>query len=898
MNPSPALVQRIWLGLGLLSFAAAGSALPEGPPDRNRPVEITLSTPEIYPSSLTEPSPVGMVDVNPPFLHWQRAYADPRQRRREKLSTLFYFRLARSETMQAPVFESGARRWSFYSPYRTLEPGTWYWQCGEASQSTPTAITWSKVFSFSISGREVVRKTPPYAVLEDGLRRNGHPRIECRSADVGHLLPEDPVLARDLLRLAEQALQAKLPATFMDFSKWDDPTVRKSGTTKNQKASYILDDFEQNKLMPVVRGFLLTGDRRYLDEALAASTMLIRGYAELKANNLEAGFVTDIYDRSINSLYDSLHGHLPAGKRAELQAAVATAGRASFETLLDAYEHIPYNEHRWQSFIRAAILKAMSLVGEEPAASEWMQYLYDLWNYKVPGAGRNDGGWFTGTGYFNASCQTLFVVPFLLSQHTGADFFDHPWYRNVGRFACYSTPPDHPSEGFGDKAGAYEATPVYDLVRNLRYLDPANPWNHRYVLSLAKIAGRSERTSAYLQSSTKWYELLLRRQHPAAAAALPTTYGKVTEQAAFFPDTGYVAMFTDLDDLESNAMVNFRSCPFGQNGHAHAAQNAFNLSWRGEKLFYRTGYYTSSNDPFSVPNYKHSRAHNTILADGIGTSMAHSGYGWMPRFLNGQRIAYCLGDASNAFTGEYGPYGEMLESRGIAVSRENGYGNPGVTRFRRHLVFLRPHTLLVYDELAAKSPVAWTFRLNAVDPITKVSDDSVAVRAASATATAKVYTLTGTQSLVTDQFFGGPAVDFQRKLSTTKDEWHADITTATKTARERLLTVVRINPGETDPTKPLGIVARTEGGMLTLTIDEWTISAELDPAKPSLLIVSDDKSSALLTGTAAESLSFAGQVFRPQQEGMTLLVEKSRGSPIVQQTGDRLPDAVVFSNGR
>jgi hypothetical protein len=867
-------------------------------PGRSQPAEIKLEQYELYPSSLTEPSPVGLVDVNPPFLHWQKKYADQRQRRREKLGTLFYFRLARSEAMHAPVFESGARRWSFYSPYQPLERGTWYWQCGVASQGSPTAITWSNVFSFTITGREVIRKTPPYAALEDGLRRNGHPRIECRSADVGHLLPEDPVLARDLIRLAEQALQAKLPATFMDFSKWDDPTVRKSGTTKNQKASYILDDFEQNKLMPVVRGFLLTGDRRYLDEALAASTVLIRGYAELKANHLEAGFVTDIYDRSINALYDSLYSHLPAGKRAELQAAVAAAGRASFETLLDAYEHIPYNEHRWQSFIRAAILKAMSLVGEEPAASEWMQYLYDLWNYKVPGAGRNDGGWFTGTGYFNASCQTLFVVPFLLSQHTGADFFDHPWYRNVGRFACYSTPPDHPSEGFGDKAGAYEAAPVYDLVRNLRYLDPANPWNHRYVLSLAKLAGRSERTSANLTSSTKWYELLLRKQHPAAAAALPATYGKVTEQAASFPDTGYVAMFTDLDDLESNAMVNFRSCPFGQNGHAHAAQNAFNLTWRGEKLFYRTGYYTSSNDPFSVPNYKHSRAHNTILADGIGTSMAHSGYGWVPRFLNGKRIAYCLGDASNAFTGEYGPYGEMLESRGIPVSRENGYGNPGVTRFRRHLIFLRPHTLLVYDELAAKNPVSWTFRLNAVDTITKVAEDTVTVRAASATATARVYTLTGTQSVVTDQFFGGPAVDFQRKLPTTKDEWHADITTATKTAQERLLTVVRINPGESDPSKPIRARARREGGTLTLTIDEWTVSAELDPSKPSLLIASDDKSGALLTGTAAESLSFAGQVFRPRQEGMTLLVEKSSEGSIVQQMGDRLPDAVVFSNGR
>ena len=537
----------------------------------------------------------------------------------------------------------------------------------------------------------------------------------------------------------------------------------------------------------------------------------------------------------------------------------------------------------------------MGLVGDVPEASEWMAYLYDLWNFKAPGAGRNDGGWFTGTGYFTASGDTLFILPYLLSLHTGANFFDHPWYHNVGRFLCYSTLPEHPSEGFGDNAGDYHAGPVMDVVRNLRYLDPDNPWNHRYLLLNGKDAGRSGRASGFLQFAIRWYELQLMKQHPDALKSHERA-APITEQAAFFPDTGFVAMCSDADHLERNAMVNFRSCPFGQDGHAHAAQNAFNLTWQGRKLFFRTGYYTSANDPFSAQNYKHTRAFNTILADGIGQSMAHSGYGWVPRFLNGERIAYCLGDASAAYTGEYELYGEMLRERGIAVAPTNGFGNPGVTRFRRHLVFLRPLTLLVYDELEAKQPVTWTFRLNSPETITKVAEDSVAVQNGDATATARMFTRTGVRTIVTDQFFGGPAVDFLNKLKTTRNEWHADLNTAGKTARERLLTIIRINPGATDPKQPLRLTEEIKDGELSLAVDGWRIVAQLDATKPSLLTATDDKTAALLTGTAAEHMEFGGRTYRAARRGVTVLMENHGAETSVHQAPDELPDVARCGN--
>lgn len=886
------IVSMILSGMWALGFTAQVQAQIKG---TDSPSEIKMDRYEIYPTFYDAPFPVGDVDVNPVFLHYRKKYADEKLRNKEKMNNLYYFRMARNTDMKKPEFESGARRWSFYCPYQKLEKGTWFWQCGMATIDSPDKITWSAKYSFVISGNEREVKWPHYKVLKDALLKNGHPRILCLKPDIGNLMPEDKKLAADLQKALDVVLKKPMPTTFMDFSKWKDPSMRKSGTTDAQKASYLIGDFETLKLMPVIRGYLLTGDKRYLNEGLAAFDLLVKGYKELSDNKLGVGFVTDSYGRSLINIFDSFYNEIEKDRRDVMLVALKESAEKTFDELLDGYEHIPHNEHRWQSYIRSSIFQAMALLGEVDEASEWLEYLYDLWNLKMPGAGRNCGGWYTGNGYFNASVQTQSCVPYVLSRHTGVDFFDHPWYHKVGKYLCYTSLPYHPSGGYGDKAGGYteEGAPMIDLVRNLRFIHPDNPWNQRYYETIRPFCFRSEAVREYLESEPKWFELQLRKQRPEVLKN--SGYMKVTEQAALFNDVGYVAMASDMDNIEKNATISFRSCPYGQSNHAHAAQNAFDMTWQGRKLFFSTGYYTSSNDPFSVQCYKHSRAHNTILADGMGTSMAHSGYGWIARFLNSDKIAYSLGDASNAFTGEYGPYAEMLIDRGVPVTPENGFGNPGVTRFRRHIVYLRPYILLVYDELEAKKPVTWTFQLNADDPITRIDDSSAAVKNSKATATVKLYTLTGSQCIATDKFYV-PANDFQRKLPTTRNQGHATINTKTKTDKERLLTVIRINPGETDATKPLNIRQHSEGSGLNLEIDGWSVFAEMDPTRPSLLTVMDNEGqNAILTGSNADAITVAGKAYKVDKKGMTLLLEKKGKEFVKQQAKDKLPDAAVYN---
>ena len=75
-----------------------------------------------------------------------------------------------------------------------------------------------------------------------------------------------------------------------------------------------------------------------------------------------------------------------------------------------------------------------------------------------------------------------------------------------------------------------------------------------------------------------------------------------------FAGVGLAALHTDVLNSARDTAVYFRSSPFGAKGHMHANQNAFNLSRRGEPLFYSSGYYTSFGDPHSLSSYRHTRA--------------------------------------------------------------------------------------------------------------------------------------------------------------------------------------------------------------------------------------------------------------------------------------------------
>lgn len=63
--------------------------------------------------------------------------------------------------------------------------------------------------------------------------------------------------------------------------------------------------------------------------------------------------------------------------------------------------------------------------------------------------------------------------------------------------------------------------------------------------------------------------------------------------------------------------------------------------------------------------YRNTRAHNSILVNGMGQRIGTEGYGWIPRYYEGTELSYVVGDASNA-------YGEVISPLWLERGRLSG----------------------------------------------------------------------------------------------------------------------------------------------------------------------------------------------------------------------------------
>ena len=192
------------------------------------------------------------------------------------------------------------------------------------------------------------------------------------------------------------------------------------------------------------------------------------------------------------------------------------------------------------------------------------------------------------------------------------------------------------------------------------------------------------------------------------------------------------------------------------------------------------------------------------------------------------------------------------------MTRENGFGKPGVTRFRRHLVLLRPSHVLIYDELEAAKPVTWTFMLHSLKPIRQLGNDWFAGANEHAAGYARLFCKESVTGSVTDQFFGIPVDEENKRGGQNPPNWHVSISTSNKLAATRFLTVIEVVPGKKLDDKP--VKPEAEGtGRVQLRLGDYTVTAELDPGKPSYLEVHDQTGNLRAGDRAGLTKHYVGQ---------------------------------------
>ncbi|MEG1585593.1 MAG: DUF4962 domain-containing protein [Bacteroidales bacterium] len=901
--------------------------------------EITLQQEQLIPTYINIPQPQGLVDENSPWLHVNIPLyeeSDINSVRKAKIARLkfkrrFYFKLSKDPSFQKDVFESGPKRWSFYNPYEHLSKGKWFWKYGVADPETPDKPIWhNETFSFQITGNERITPIPPKPEeLVNIVISRPAPTFQLFREEFGNLLPTEtwPEMANWGYTYYERKYNDNMSMsyTISDKDAIDAGYVDGNGVPNAQLIFYrkLLNNgitLRKRYINDLVAGYLLLGDRKFLDRAITKSRELWNffnsGSSYIASLGVNLVVKDEVWDRpyELKNFIDISPDVLTEAEKKEIIDEVYPS-TWSYPQDSEYAEHIVYEQHMWQEFMEKLKTPLIFARYKEEAREE-LKYAYELWLYRAPALSRTDGGSLEGDGYLGVHDSYLATIPWLLYKLTGYNYFKaHPWFANHGKYLTYINPFGNAGNPFcdGDTGGA---TMPY-LMEMMAYMVPENYWN----LWRFRTIGRSGYKNFTADLGKKDIALALLSLWTHVSPPDTTAMTPPAELASHFQDIGEVGMHTDLGNEKNNLHVVMHASPYGSGQHLHPAQNAFNVAYGGQDLFWKTGFY-NGGDWHNQLSYKNSRAHNTIMANGMSQGFHKSSYGWMPRFVHGEQISYALGDASKAYNDQNNyksdkykdENGNFLLAQTVPYLPEYGFGNPGVTKFRRHLSMLRPNIIVIYDELEAKEPITWEFRLHSRRYMKKINEQWFLGKNDHAAASARLFCISPTETQLYSEYLKNerepgyikPApqdawrmrpVDDENKLpKPIPEHYHGVIKTKGAHTKMRFLTVIQIFPGENENYKPVDF--KSEGtDLISVKAGEYTIQAQLNGEQPSFLeITNSDNTAGLISGTGAEKLKVGEVVHTAKVPGSTLLFEQNKKGEIFKEVTDSLPDVLIYGN--
>ena len=729
------------------------------------------------------PSPLDgqHITVNPPRFMWPDkfphlgAVLDGVEEEDYKPEVTYRIRIARDPEFKSEVI-TAERKWAFFNPFKLFEKGKWYWQYAYVDKDGKEE--WSPVSHFYIDGH--IRTFSPPS-LQEVLAKlpKTHPRILLDAKDWDNIIERNKnnPEAQAYIRKANKCLNHPLKHLEEEI---DTTQVVKLTNIVQYRSALIREsrkivDREEANIEAMVRAYLLTKNEVYYKEG-------IERLSEILSWKNSKYFAGDFNRSTILSMstsaYDAWYNLLTPDEKKLLLRTIRENGKKFYHEYVNHLENRIADNHVWQMTFRILNMAAFATYGELPMASTWVDYCYNEWVSRLPGL-NTDGGWHNGDSYFQVNLRTLIEVPAFYSRISGFDFFADPWYNNNAFYVIYQQPPFSKSAGQGN---SHESKMKPNGTR-VGYADALarecnNPWAAAYVRTiLQKEPDIMEKTFLGKSGDLTWYRCITKKALPKEGPTLAEL-----PMAKVFNETGIGTMNTSLGDIDKNAMLSFRSSSYGSTSHALANQNAFNTFFGGRPLFYSSGHHISFTDEHSVYCHRSTRAHNSILINGMGQRIGTEGYGWIPRYYTGKRISYFVGDASNA-------YGEVVSplwlargrDSGLEYSPANGWDRNRLKTFRRHIVELGNAGLVfIYDELEADTAVTWSYLLHTIEHPMIIKNDKgmthITATNVGGVSDAYLFANDKLETKQTDQFFY-PAVNWLRAddkgdFAPYKNHWH------------------------------------------------------------------------------------------------------------------------------
>lgn len=792
------------------------------------------------------------VDANPVSFYWpsdRREFTQPLKSYDFQLSDRSDFTtLKEHQANRAP---------SFYVSTQVLSPGKWYWRYRESGG------VWQGPYAFVVGRNTRTDKRPSTSSFVDAVQGE-HPRMIVRK--------ERLTVVRDAFH--KNGITAKIVAQTEQYFDVELPDEEWGGKFfKNGKRvfhnSKFPDDHVKSKITAgtwasaitsLCRAYVLTGNEKFAKEALrwglkVCSFEIIPNVLTYDNNPYPDGFCFAFYLNCVSHIYDALYDYMTPRQRELVLDNMAERLRYYYEYYCNRLENRCIDNHSWQISIASFARGAIAAKGHLSEADKYLAYLYDIWTAIDPEQSRSDGGWFGG-GYVGVNIDVWLEVPAYFKMFTGYNYYDTPFYKNHPYFFLYRHPPGSVEDGFSGDGYGGEGKGISGKARL---------WMSVLGIELDHLTAKwlgngNEPTKFDFQA---WVRLIEGADLWSAETALVP---ENLPQSREFRDIGIANMHTDLMNPGNDLHVALRSSPYGTFGHNLASHNAFNVIYRGEYLFVPYGH-RHGGAKNSAACYRHSRGHNTVLVDGKGQPFSPQAYGWIPRFIAGDKLSYACGDASNAYDAE--PFDRETGAFQSAELDIDDHISRGVlTRFRRHTVLLGKSLIVVYDELEANRPVRWDWVLHSRK---NMNADGNILKVEGCDAEVRVIGSVPMQAQVNDKPMFMPFNVDGRGGRQTGEPYpvkgtHAYVSTVQKTDRQRILSLIQVGDVH-------GITEAPDG---SYSCGEWTITPVMDAGKmANLKITNTDK-----------SVSF---LLKDARSGETVLRESTDGRVKESRVADRLP---------
>ncbi len=606
--------------------------------------------------------------VNPPSFVWRPQHA----------AVAYELQVARDEAFEQIIYEAQIDEYSAHRPPEALAPGDYRWRVRFVDDEQ-RASSWSIARRFAVPEGAVVFPMPARDELMARVPE-GHPRLFLRPEELEWLreLAQGPMRDRydDLVAQCERFLESPPPTE--DYPKYPEGVERRSpewARIWRGARSYVARPL--NGIATLALVWRLGGPEEF-GQAAREMLMEVAEWDPLGATgyryNDEAGMR---YAWGFSRAYTLTYDLLTEEEREKCREVMQVRGREMYAHMHTQRQHLwnPYSSHPNRAYHWLGEI-GLAFRGEIPEAEEWAWFATNIFFHVYPVWSDPDGGWHEGVhywhGYMTRVTQWLDVMRATLD----IDGYRKPFFSQAGYLPIYAQPPNATRTTFGDTTGVRGPQDVRPVMTQL-VQQTGNPWWADY---LDRIGGPVD--------ARDWLGFVRAARAQDRPPVEPRSIAELP-QSRLFEGTGIAYLHTDLTDARDDVQVSFKSSPFGSWSHGNEAQNSFELHAFGDALLVRSGTREIHGSDHHRNWTWQTHSTNAITVNDTG-QVAHTpdATGRITQFVTGEGYDYVVGDAADAYP-------------------------PGlVTRADRHIFFIKPDLMIIYDDMQTPEPATFQYYLH------------------------------------------------------------------------------------------------------------------------------------------------------------------------------------------